>query len=113
MAETFASFILHPDIGPSLTLHCFTAVDEDVRASGHEPNGYFWEGIAELLIRREATDLAGQFEWDSEGSMFCAFASDRAPLDRLAELMTPVIADREALRALMEHAAAIGFEFDD
>ncbi|MFI6079270.1 Imm51 family immunity protein [Actinoplanes sp. NPDC051343] len=41
-----------------------TDVDEVVEDLGHEPNGYFWAGIAELLVSTEAPDLNGRFEFD-------------------------------------------------
>jgi hypothetical protein len=34
-------------------------VDGTITELGHEPNGPFWEDIAELLIQAEAPDLDG------------------------------------------------------
>jgi hypothetical protein len=31
-----------------------TDVDDVIEALGHEPNGYFWEGVAQLLVDTEA-----------------------------------------------------------
>lgn len=44
-------------------------VDEAISAAGHEPNGYFWEGMVQYL----APGLADQMELDSEAGMFVAY----------------------------------------
>jgi hypothetical protein len=79
----------------------------------HEPNGYFWQGIAELLITSEAPDLTGLMEFDSEGGMFCAYAEDRRVLEELGSRMAVVATDHSRMRQLVEQAHASGFEFDD
>ena len=79
-------------------------VDGDVvEHSGHEPNGYFWEGIATLLIDSHP-NLADRFEFDPEGSMFCAFGPDRAALAELGKLMASVMADPDELRRMIDDA---------
>jgi hypothetical protein len=90
-----------------------TDVDEVIEQLGHEPNGYFWEGIAQLLVDAEAPHLAGRFGYDPEGDTFVAHGSDRPALDELATLMTAVATDAERLRQLVALAADRGFEFDD
>jgi hypothetical protein len=82
--------------------------DAAVSASGHEPNGYFWEGAVTLL----APELIPGLELDSEAGMFCAVGS-RSDLERLQLLIEPVLASPEAVRAVIERAASEGFEFDD
>lgn len=90
-----------------------TDVDEVIEELGHEPNGYFWEGIAQLLVDTEAQRLEGRFEYDPEGDMFVAHGSDRPALDELATLMTAVATDADRLRSLVGLAEDRGFEFDD
>jgi hypothetical protein len=80
---------------------------------GHEPNGYFWEGIVELLVTTEAPTLEGRFSSDPEGGAFYATSNDRDALDDLAVLLRAVATDGNRLRQLMEFAEASGFEFDD
>lgn len=84
-----------------------------VEELGHEPNGYFWEGIAQLLVDIEAPVLQGRFGYDPEGGMFVAYGSDRPTLDELATLMTTVATDADRLRRLVALAEERGFEFDD
>jgi hypothetical protein len=55
---------------------------------GHEPNGYFWAGVAQLLVDTDAPHLRGRFNYDPEGGMFVAHGSDRPALDELAVLLT-------------------------
>ncbi|MEU6571977.1 Imm51 family immunity protein [Streptomyces parvulus] len=56
----------------SLTLDAGAlAADAAVVAAGHEPNGYFWEGLVQFAW----PDLAERLDFDSEGGMFCALGS--------------------------------------
>jgi len=71
----------------SLLLHAGTTpVDALAEKLGHEPNGYFWEGVARRLVATEAPSLEDQFDYDPEGDMFCAHGEDRAALEALSEL---------------------------
>lgn len=93
----------------SLTFACGDLpADEAVTAADHEPNGYFWEGVAQFL----APDVAAVVEFDSEGSMFCAYG-DRGPLARLQQVLEPVLADPATVTRVIRDATASGFEFDD
>lgn len=90
-----------------------TLVDELVTQLGHEPNGYFWEGVAEVLVRTQAPHLDGRFDYDSEGGMFCAHGTDQAALRELAAQMATVVSDPDRMRQLIATAQTIGVEFDD
>jgi hypothetical protein len=90
-----------------------TAVDDAIAELGHEPNGPFWEGIAELVVATEAPALGGRFWTDSEADAFLAHSSDRGVLDDLATRLGAITVDEGRLRQLMEVARTRGFEFDD
>ncbi|MET8199454.1 Imm51 family immunity protein [Micromonospora taraxaci] len=90
-----------------------TPVDDLIRELDHEPNGYFWEGVAEVLVSTEAQTLEGRFAYDSEAGMFCADGADRSALEELAARMNVVATDGERLRRLVSQAKASRFEFDD
>ncbi|WP_344612792.1 Imm51 family immunity protein [Dactylosporangium salmoneum] len=90
-----------------------TAVDEVAEELGHEPNGYFWEGVAALLVATEAPDLEGRFKYDPEGGMFVAYGTDLPALERLGGLMSLVANDADRLRRLVALADERGYEFDD
>ena len=97
----------------ALLLSAPTAVDGDIKEVGHEPNGYFWEGVARYLVQTEAPALADRIFYDPEGSMFCAYAEGRDVLEALAALMRPLTADAVRGRRLVTDADAAGFQFDD
>jgi hypothetical protein len=90
-----------------------TPVDDLVEELGHEPNGYFWEGVAQVLVSTEAQTLEGRFAYDPEGGMFCAHGTDRSALEELGARMHVVATDGERMRRLIMEAEASGFEFDD
>ncbi|GAA2230701.1 hypothetical protein GCM10010413_30290 [Promicromonospora sukumoe] len=98
----------------SLLLHAGTTpVDALVEELGHEPNGYFWEGVARRLVATEDPSLENRFNYDPEGDMFCAYGEDQAALEALGELMAGVAMDSSRMRSLVAAADADGFIFDD
>jgi hypothetical protein len=90
-----------------------TAVDGVIVELGHEPNGPFWAGMAELIVATEAPELDGRFWTDSEADAFLAHSEDRAVLDDLAARLRTVAADEARLRRLMDLATSRGHTFDD
>ncbi|MFB4318280.1 Imm51 family immunity protein [Actinomadura sp. 21ATH] len=90
-----------------------TRVDDLVEQLDHEPNGYFWEGVARYLVSTEAGDLEGRFSYDPEGGMFCAYGDDRPALQELGTLMSAVANDEDRMRSLLTTAEATGFDLDD
>lgn len=93
----------------SLTFACGRLpADAAVVATGHEPNGYFWEGVAQYL----AAGLISQVELDCEAGMFCA-SGDRAVLGQLREELGRYLNDPEKMARLVREAEASGFQFDD
>lgn len=90
-----------------------TQVDNVIEELGHEPNGYFWEGVAQVLVSTEAPALEGRFSYDPEGGMFCAYGRDRSALEELATRMAAIATDADRMRRLVAAAEADGFEFDD
>ena len=98
----------------SLVLHAgSTPVDEVIAELGHEPNGYFWEGVAQLVVDAEAPHLRGRFAYDPEAGMFCAYGTDRGALEELATHLAAVATDAGRARLVVTKAEAEGFEFDD
>jgi hypothetical protein len=90
-----------------------TPVDALVEELGHEPNGYFWEGVARRLVATEAPSLESRFRYDPEADMFCAYGEDRAALEALGELIDAVAMDGTRMQSLVAAADADGFDFDD
>ncbi|GAA1752852.1 Imm51 family immunity protein [Luedemannella helvata] len=90
-----------------------TQVDDIVADLGHEPNGYFWAGVARRLVATEVQHLDGRFGYDPEAGMFCAYGTDREALAELGGLLDAVASDGERIRAIVAEAEAEGFDFDD
>jgi len=89
------------------------AVDEVVEELDHEPNGYFWEGVARWLFMHGHEPLAQRIELDAEAGTFVAVAEDREALEALMAAMQPYLRDAERLRALIVEADAADHDFDD
>lgn len=101
------------DAGMSLTCALDTQVDELVIAAGHEPNGYFWEGIAESLIRTEAPVFEGLYDFDSEGGLFCVVSEHREVLEGIELLMSRTMSEPGRFAEVFLRANEMGIEFDD
>ncbi|QUX26611.1 hypothetical protein KGD83_14460 [Nocardiopsis akebiae] len=82
--------------------------DAAVVATGHEPNGHFWQG----LVRFAWPDAAERLAFDSEGAMFCALGSPD-DLARLKAALEPVVSSPSAVREPLARAEGSDFEFDD
>ena len=106
--------LIEPQPGQfSLLLNDYStsAIDATVTELGHTPNGYFWEGVAQTIVRQQAPELKSRFRFDCEAGMFCAYGTDRAALDQLGRLMSVLATSPDALRALM--SSANPDDFDD
>ena len=82
--------------------------DAAVVAAGHEPSGYFWEGIATLI----APDVVATLDMDSDGDTF-RVTGLRVDLEELRTKIETVISRPEAVRAALSRAEAEGFELHD
>ncbi len=79
-----------------------------VEAHGHQPNGYFWAGVANWLISR---GLAPEVGMDPESSMFSAQGTP-AELDAFLAAISPYLLEDDRMAALIEEADAAGHDFD-
>jgi hypothetical protein len=87
-----------------------TAADAAIVGTGHEPNGYFWAGMAQWLARSAGSV---PYDFDCEAGMFCAYGSDGAALQHLGDQMAEVVNSPERIVDLIRRAEEAGFEFDD
>ncbi|WP_205124442.1 Imm51 family immunity protein [Tsukamurella sputi] len=87
-----------------------TPSDQAVQELGHEPNGYFWQGVAERILPDGMTEV---IDFDSESGMFCARSADPDTLLVLGTAMAAVVNDPARLREVVAAAKADGFVFDD
>jgi hypothetical protein len=104
------AFRLHDDKEQSsLTFSCGDLpADGAIEAAGHEPNGYFWEGVATYTFGNGAAGL----EFDSESGMFAAYGK-REDMERLRDQLRPLVNDGTRIAALIAQAEGEGFRFDD
>ena len=79
----------------------------------HEPHGYVWQGVAQLVVDAEPPHMRGRFADDPEAGMFCAYGTDRGALEELATHLAAVATDAGRARLVVTKAEAEGFEFDD
>ncbi len=101
---TYAPLVFDRSDGCSLTLY-LEEVDATMgvfEASGKYGNGHSWDGVARSAVREDARELVDKIEFDSEGSMFCAYARDEAALRRLAELLRDAVHDHARLRRYLD-----------
>lgn len=87
-----------------------TPSDDAVVALGHEPNGYFWQGIAERILPER---MLAVLDFDSEAGMFSAHSADTETLVVAGWAMASVVNDPARLRGVVAAAEADGFVFDD
>ncbi len=100
--------ILNIDGAYSLVFDCGTnPSDPAIAEAGHEPNGYFWEGVVQFGFA-----AAGDLELDAEGSMFSALGSQET-LAQLEQFLTPLLANPAHIADLITRAEQSGFTFDD
>lgn len=53
----------------------------DSRAdAGFEGNGYDWQSLAKVYLQEKLPELSCVINFDSEGSMFCAYSKDAEAL---------------------------------
>ena len=83
---------------------------ETIERLGHEPNGYFWEGVARWLLAKRVVGDIG--EADPEGGAFLT-RGGRPQLEALAEALMPYLTQEGAITALIEEADAAGHDFEN
>ena len=82
--------------------------DPVVSSAGHEPNGYFWEGVAAFI----APELVAHLDLDSEGGMFSASGSEE-DCSALRAKLEPLLANPQEMLRVLQRARSEGFPFDD
>ena len=93
----------------SLTFECGdNPCDGAISEAGHEPNGYFWEGLVQFAW----PDLAEALEFDSEAGMFAAYGS-RQDLVALKTALDPLLGGTDRVADIISRAEAAGFQLDD
>lgn len=55
---------------------------ESLRDQGFEGSGYDWESLAQTFLQEQLPELQDIVSFDPEGSMFCAYSSDKDALKK-------------------------------
>ncbi|MBM0124558.1 Imm51 family immunity protein [Pimelobacter simplex] len=98
-----------PRQGYDCTFYCGAlGADAAIHHEGHEPNGYFLEG----LLRYLDPDLAEAVELDSEAGMFSVFGK-RRQMKKVQRLLSPYLHDGDRVTTALRAAEAENFQFDD
>lgn len=93
----------------SLLLSEFEPANEVFDPAGSEGGGYAWEAVARHIVENVESELEDRLDFDSEGSMFCAFGEDRGALIALGATLTRLFHDHSALAKIVDVVAARGF----
>jgi len=113
MPETTPDFITPTNLADAPRSISFDSAPpptfEVAEESGHEPGGYFWDGVVRWLIAQgQAPDVSS----DPEAGMYSAQGTPQE-LDELMSVLTPYLMEEDKLAALIEEADAAGHDFDD
>lgn len=57
-----------------------TEIFKSREEEGFEGNGYDWESLARVFIKEQAPNFTECVDFDSEGSMFCAYSENKEAL---------------------------------
>lgn len=87
------------------------AVAAAITETGHEPNGYLFDGLATYLINQQGLDQKG-IEFYSEAGMFSILGNTET-LTTLHQLLIELLHNPSLLTATIREAEAVGFDFDD
>lgn len=71
---------------------------------GFEGSGYDWTSLAFVYLAEQMPDLQGLIRFDSEGSMFCAYSSDREALQAFAVGFKQACENEALIRDLFSRA---------
>ena len=95
----------------------FDVIDADtvsvIREAKHNPSGYFWHGVAELVVQSEVPSLDGNIQYDPDGQGFYAYSSDRSALTTLANHLTRLASQPKAMTELLLLSKNTGYIFND
>ncbi len=71
---------------------------------GFEGNGYDWASLAQVFLDEKKENLIGKINFDPEGSMFCAYSSDREALKEFIVEFKQACEDEELIQDLFSRA---------
>jgi hypothetical protein len=71
---------------------------------GFEGTGYDWASLAKVFLAEKHPQLVGTVKFDPEGSMYCAYSSDKEALKQFAVAFKTAVEDEALIRDLFSRA---------
>ncbi|UOG76512.1 immunity 51 family protein [Hymenobacter tibetensis] len=71
---------------------------------GFEGSGYDWASLAKVFLEEKQPELAGVVKFDPEGSMYCAYSSDKEALKQFAIAFKTAVEDEVLIHDLFSRA---------
>lgn len=97
--EHETSFSVCLDVGEYLQDIFDTRADE-----GFEGSGYDWESLAQVFLNEICSELKNKINFDSEGSMFVAYSTDKNALTKFICKFKESCEDKELILNLFNKA---------
>lgn len=95
----------------SLTFYVeMSQVDDVIEDAEHDPNGHFWETLADYVV--ESREIPGDFEFDSEADMM-AIHGAKKDLETLRDEFLPYITSPRKMRGLLVEIDEEGLDLDE
>lgn len=73
-------------------------------ADGFEGTGYDWASLAKVFLAEKQPQFAGTVKFDPEGSMYCAYSSDKEALKQFAIAFKEAVEDEDLINDLFSRA---------
>lgn len=73
-------------------------------ADGFEGNGYDWASLAKVFLEEKQPQFVGTVKFDPEGSMYCAYSSDKETLKQFAIAFKEAVEDEDSITDLFSRA---------
>lgn len=81
-----------------------TEIFQSREDEGFEGSGYDWESLARVFIDEQAPELSESIDFDSEGSMFCIYSSDKEALRKFILQFKEACENEELIMDLFSRA---------
>lgn len=77
---------------------------ESRAAEGFEGTGYDWASLAKVFLEEKHPQLVGTVKFDPEGSMYCAYSSNKEALKQFAIAFKEAVEDEALVHDLFSRA---------
>lgn len=81
-----------------------TEIFQSREDEGFEGNGYDWESLARVFVEEQVPELSESIDFDSEGSMFCAYSNNKGTLEKFILQFKEACENKELIMDLFSRA---------